>query len=174
MSQTTPDKRETKSVAQVPVSSANWPFEAFRREIDQLFDRFAGPSWLGRYSFGSEFPFLKDTGGFAGPVADVAEKEKEYEITAELPGLDAKNIEVKVSDNRLTIMGEKKEETEEKGKDRHVSERRYGSFIRSFALPKDVDAAQIEAQFANGVLTIKLPKSTAALKNERTIEIKAA
>lgn len=174
MSHTTPEKRETKAVAQVPVARTSWPFESLRREVDQLFERFAGPNWLTRSPFGMDFPSFKDMGAFAGPAVDVAEKEKEYEVTAELPGLDAKNIDVKVSDSRLTIMGEKREEKEEKGKDRYLSERRYGSFVRSFALPQDVDAAKIEASFSNGVLTIKLPKSADALKKEKTIEIKAA
>lgn len=171
MAETLPAKREHKSLA--PAINA-WPFETLRREIDQLFDNFAGPGWLSRPSFGIELPWLKESNGFAGPAVDVVEKDKEYEVTAELPGLDEKNVEVKVSDSRLTIKGEKKEEKEQKEKDRYLSERRYGSFIRSFELPQGVDASKIEAQFANGVLTIRLPKTVDTLKNEKTIAIKSA
>jgi HSP20 family protein len=169
-----PEKREAKTVAQVPVSNVSWPFEAFRREFDQLFDRFSGPGWLIKSSLGMGFPVIKDSTCFAGPAVDVIEREQDFEITAELPGLDAKNIEVNVADNRMTIMGEKKEQNQEKGRDHYLSERRYGTFIRSFSLPHDIDAANIEAQFSNGVLTIKVPKSVDAVKKDKPIDIRAA
>ena len=174
MSHTALEKHQTRPSTQVPVTSMRWPFEAFRRELDQLFGRFAGGDWPSQSLFGREFSMLAETGNFAGPAVDLAEREKEYEITAELPGLDSKNIEVKVSDSRLTITGEKQDRKEEKGKDRYLSERRYGAFMRTFTLPQDVDASKIEAQYANGILTVKLPKSADALKKEKTIEIKAA
>jgi len=106
------------------------------------------------------------------PAVDIAEKDKEYEITAELPGMDESNIDVKFADGLLTIKGEKKEEKEEKNKDYYLSERRYGSFQRSFPVPESVDANKIEAKFVNGVLTVKLPKSPEAQKNEKKIAIK--
>lgn len=174
MSHTALEKHQTRSLTQVPVLGTRWPFDAFRRELDQLFGKFVGPGWPSQSLLGIEFPMFNDTGGFAGPAVDLTEKEKEYEITAELPGLDPKDIEVKASDSRLTIMGEKQERTEEKGKDRYLSERRYGAFMRSFTLPPDADVNKIEAQFANGILTVKLPKSSDALKKEKAIEIKAA
>jgi len=108
------------------------------------------------------------------PAVDVAEKEKEYEITAELPGMDEKNIEIKLSNGTLTIKGEKKEEKEEREKDYYVSERRYGSFVRSFQVPEGVDTGNIEATFAKGVLNVKLTKTTEAQKSEKTISVKAA
>jgi len=129
---------------------------------------------LNRPLFAVDFPLLKETSSFADPAVDVVEKDKEYEVTAVLPRLDEKNTEVKVSDNRLTIKGEKTEDKEAKERDRYFSERRYGSFVRSFQMPQDVDAAKIEAQFAKGVLAIKLPKGAEALKNEKTIAAKAA
>jgi HSP20 family protein len=167
------EKREATRVTQVPARTS-WPLESFRRDFDQLFERFNKLGWLSRSPIDLDFPFLGDTGAFIGPAVDVSENDNGYEITAELPGLEAKHVEIKVSDSRLTITGEKKEEKEEKGKDRYLSERRYGSFLRSFALPQDVDAAKIEAHFSNGILTIKLPKSADALKREKTIEIKTA
>jgi HSP20 family protein len=104
----------------------------------------------------------------------VAAKHNEYEITAELPGLDDKDIEVSLSNSALTIKGEKKEDKEEKGKDYYLSERRYGSFARSFVVLEGVDADKIEASFSKGVLSVKLPKTAEARKNEKKIEVKAA
>jgi HSP20 family protein len=88
------------------------------------------------------------------PAVDVVESEKAYEITAELPSMDEKNIEVKVTEGSLTIKGEKQDEKEEKQKDYYLQERHFGSF----ELPESVDADKIEAAFKKGVLTIKLPK----------------
>ena len=103
---------------------------------------------------------------------DIAEREKEYEITAELPGIDERNIDLKFSNGMLTIKGEKTEEKEEKKKDYYLSERRFGSFQRSFQVPDGVDADKIEASFKNGVLTVILPKSAGAQKQEKKIAIK--
>ena len=108
------------------------------------------------------------------PAVDVAEKDKRYEVTAELPGLTDKDITVKYADGVLTISGEKKEEKEEKQKDYYLSERRYGSFQRSFQMPTGIDADKIEATFKHGVLTVALPKSAESVKNEKKIEIKTA
>ena len=108
------------------------------------------------------------------PAVDIAEKDKEYEITAELPGMDEKNIDVKFADGILTIKGEKTEEKEEKKKDYYLSERRFGSFQRSFQVPDGVDADKIDASFKNGVLTVILPKSAQAQKSEKKIAIKKA
>ena len=105
---------------------------------------------------------------------DVVDKERSYEVTAELPGIDPDNISVKFSTGTLTIKGEKKEEKEEKGKDYVLSERRWGSFQRSFRVPTSIDEEKIEATFSNGVLTIVLPKSAEAQKAEKAIDIKRA
>ncbi|TIT27253.1 MAG: Hsp20/alpha crystallin family protein, partial [Mesorhizobium sp.] len=100
--------------------------------------------------------------------------DKEYEITVELPGIDEKNVEIKLANRILTLKGEKKEEKEEKDNDYYLSERRYGSFQRSFQLPEGVDADKIDATFAKGVLTVKLPKTAEAQKAEKKITVKAA
>ncbi|MGC1575778.1 MAG: Hsp20/alpha crystallin family protein [Beijerinckiaceae bacterium] len=152
-------------------------FDSLRREIDRVFDSFNWGSWgfpFARTRLGFEMPSLRSASVEIAPAVDVAEKDKEYEITAELPGLDEKNIEVKLANGMLTIRGEKKEEKEEKQTDYHLSERSYGSFMRSFQLPEGIDEGKIEASFVKGVLTVKVPKSTQALKNEKTISIKAA
>ena len=108
------------------------------------------------------------------PAVDVVESEKAYEITAELPGMDEKNIEVKVAEGGLTIKGEKQEEKEEKKKDYYLHERHFGSFERSFDVPESVDADKIEASFKKGVLTVTLPKKPEAQKPAKKIEVKAA
>jgi HSP20 family protein len=150
------------------------PFESLRREIEHLFDDFQlGPS---RSPFGRTLfePFRRGEMGWKTPAVDVVEKEKAYEITAELPGMDESNIDVKFSDGTLTIKGEKREEKEEKKKDYYLSERRYGSFQRSFSVPDGVDGDKIEAGFKNGVLTVTLPKTPEAQKSEKKIAIKKA
>lgn len=161
-----------------PAPSRSWaPLDSLRKEIDRLFDdfnpfgsRFPSP----RPMFDLELPRFSGAGWPVAPAIDVAEKEKEFEITAELPGIDEKNVEIKVSNRTLTIRGEKNEEKEEKEKDYCLSERRYGSFQRSFTLPESVDADKIEANFAKGVLTVKLPKSADAQKAVKTIAVKSA
>ena len=157
-----------------PVPPREWrPFESLRREIDRLFDEvdrgFGGFPF--RQSFADFEPrWLRET----APAVDVAEKDRAYEITAELPGTDQNNIEVKLSNGVLTIKGEKRQETEEKKKNYYVSERSYGSFERSFQVPDSVDADKIEAAFSKGVLTVTLPKTAEAQKPAKTIAVKAA
>ncbi|ACB94661.1 Hsp20/alpha crystallin family protein [Beijerinckia indica] len=171
-----PVKAEPKAVTPSSTFGSWAPFESLRREVDHLFERFASPGRplpLGRQMFSLDFPWLDKTSGFLAPAIDVIEKDQEFELTAELPGLDEKNIDVKISEDLLTIKGEKKEEKEEREKEYYLSERRFGSFTRSFQLPAGVDASKIEATFTKGVLTIKLPKTPEAQKSEKTIEIKA-
>lgn len=151
------------------------PFEALRKEVDRLFEDFGGEEFWRR-------PFRSLAGIerslaqklAASPAVDVTETEKAYEITAELPGMDEKNIEVNLVNGGLTIKGEKKEEKEEKQKDYYVSERRYGSFERYFGLPDGVDAEKIEASFKNGVLKVMLPKTAEAQQPAKKIDVKAA
>jgi HSP20 family protein len=97
---------------------------------------------------------------------------RQYEIKAELPGLDEKNIEVKVANGVLSIKGEKQEEKEEKEKDYYRRERSFGSFERSFQLPDNIEADKIEANFKNGVLSVTLPKSAEAQQQAKKIEVK--
>ena len=165
------DKKES-----VPAGSgALRPLEKLRQEIDRLFDDF--PFALSRSPFDSPLfraePLWRTWSWGAVPAVDIAEKDNAYEISAELPGMDEKNIEVKYSDGMLTIKGEKEEATEEKKKDYHLSERRYGSFQRSFSVPDGVDADKIEASFKKGVLTVTLPKSPEAKKKEKKIAVSA-
>lgn len=168
-----------KTAAKAPAAPTreSWPFESLHREIDRLFEDFGrGIAFapFGRRAFDFEPLWRRTAGPAAAPAVDVAEKDKEYEVTAELPGMDEKNIEVKLSDGLLTIRGEKREEKEEKQKDYHLSERRYGSFERSFRLPEGVDEEKITASFAKGVLKVVLPKTQAAQKSAKKIAVKGA
>ncbi len=158
--------------ANVPTQAGWAPIDTLRREIDQIRETFGDP-WrpLGRGAFDLEPSSAREAGWSLAPAVDVAETEAEYEITAELPGLDRKDIEIRLADGVLTIRGEKRQGKDEKRKDYYLSERRYGSFTRSFVVP-DVDAEKIEAGFAKGVLTVRLPKSVAE-QQSRTIAVKA-
>jgi HSP20 family protein len=151
------------------------PFEGLRREIDRLFDDFGGAGWprLARRSFDMA-PFSGGAAWVTAPAVDFAETEKGYEVTAELPGMDEKNVEVKYADGVLTIKGEKQDEKEEKKKDYYMNERTFGSFHRALQLPNGIDPDKIEASFTKGVLMVVVPKSTEAQKAEKKIAIKAA
>ncbi len=167
-----PIKEEKPSTAAPQV----WqPFESLRQEVDRLFDDFGRGFWrpFGR-SFFTEPVFKREITSLTMPAVDVVESDKAFELTAELPGMDEKNIEVKVVNGSLTIKGEKQEEKEEKKKDYYLRERNFGSFERSFAIPDGVEADKIEAGFKKGVLTITLPKKPEAQKPAKKIEVKAA
>ncbi len=125
------------------------PFQAMQREMDRLFE-----------DFGKRFPFPGEENGFdsLSPVINVSETDTEIEVTAELPGVDEKDIDVTLVDNRLTIKGEKNTDKEKKEKNYHLVERSYGSFQRSITLPFAIESGQVKANFEKGVLTVTLPK----------------
>jgi HSP20 family protein len=115
--------------------------------------------------FGSMLPeFFGRRAAAFSPTFDLAEEDKAYTLEAELPGLTDKDVKVSIEDGLLTISGEKKCESERKSKNFLHIERRYGSFSRSFELPKNVDADKIEARCKNGVLTVTLPKLTSSAR----------
>ena len=164
-------EKETEQSA----TSREWGLlQNVRKEIDRLFEDFNLRSWRLPFARGPgeiESLWRGYTSWGSAPFVDVVDKEHSYEVTAELPGMDPSNITVKFSTGTLTIKGEKKEEKEEKGKDYVLSERRWGSFQRSFRVPTSIDEEKIEATFSN-VLTIVLPKSAEAQQAEKTIDIK--
>ncbi len=175
-----------ENVAKVPVKQEKiekpssmlqtWqPFEGLRDEIDRLFDDFGRGMWqpFRRSLFPMAPSFRSQVKWPTMPVVDVVESEKAYEITAELPGMDEKNIEVKVADGVLTIKGEKREETEKKEKDYYLQERSFGSFERRFEVPESVEVDKIEASFNKGVLMLTLPKKAEAQKPAKKIEVKS-
>lgn len=139
------------------------PLAAFREEMYRLFDRF----W--REPFGDIEPFGSWFGGW-GPALDVSETAEEICVRAELPGVAADDLEISVSGDVLTLRGEKKQETEEKGRGYHRVERRFGDFQRSVPLPASVDRDKVEAAYRDGVLTIRLPKKETA--KPKRIEVK--
>lgn len=143
------------------------PFEDLRKRINDLFEE----SWSG---FGLT-PFRPFGEGFGEvrPRVDVSETDKEIEISAELPGMDQEDVEVMVTEDRLTIRGEKKAEREQKDKGYHLVERSYGSFQRSFQLPSGIDTDKIDAGFNKGVLTVTLPKTAEAQKAAKKVAIKS-
>jgi HSP20 family protein len=108
------------------------------------------------HELGRNFPAFRSTDLM--PRVDVSETDKSIEVTAELPGLEDKDVEIDFTDDVLTIKGEKKSEKEESDKNRYISERTYGSFVRSIQLPSGIDPAKIEASIDKGVLTVKVPK----------------
>ncbi|MFG1431449.1 Hsp20/alpha crystallin family protein [Xanthobacter sp. V2C-8] len=166
------DPSRAAGPASVPSAS---PFEQLRREIEQVFENVR----LGALGFpltrgGLDLPWPRLAGSALAPAVDVTERDGAYEITVELPGMEEKDIEVKLANGTLTIRGEKKEEREEQEKDYYLSERRYGAFSRAFKVPEGVDPEKVEARFSKGVLTVALPKNAQARSQEKTIAIKAA
>jgi len=141
------------------LTSAFNPFMSLQREVDQLFDDFT----RGWPSVGANQLV---------PSTDVTETDKEIQITAELPGLEEKDVQINVADNVLTIKGEKKAEKEEKDKNYRLVERSYGAFSRSIELPAGIDSNSIKASIAKGVLTVVVPKPAPA--QVKKIEVKAA
>jgi HSP20 family protein len=133
-------------------------FTSLQREIDRLFDDF-GRGWE-RFA------------PVASPRMDVTDADGVIEITAELPGLEEKDVNIDLSDNVLTISGEKRTESERKDKDFAVSERSYGAFSRSLALPTGVDPATVKATMAKGVLKITVPRPNSS--KPAKIEVKPA
>lgn len=161
----TPEKKDGGAL----VSPDLWdwrPFEALRRQLDRFFDE----APLQKRS-GEMEPFERFMGWQGTPPVDFVERDGEYEVTAELPGLDQKDVEVKVAGGALVLHGEKKMEREENKEGMFFSERRYGSFRRSFRLPENVDVDGIAAHFEKGVLKVTLPKSAQAKTEEKKIDI---
>jgi len=137
------------------------PFASIYRELDRMME-----------DFGRGVPGFAAGAQGLMPATDVVETDKEIEITAELPGLEEKDVKIELSDNVLTIRGEKKAEKEEKDKNYRMIERSYGAFSRSLELPAGVDSGAIKATIANGVLKVTVPKPAPA--QAKTIEVKAA
>lgn len=135
------------------------PLTILQQEVDRLFDGFS-----------------RSLTGFSPrtlmPSMDLAETDKEIELTAELPGMEEKDVQLNVVDNHLTIRGEKKNQREEKEKDYHLVERHYGSFTRTVELPPGVNPDSIKAVMSKGVLKVTVPKPAPA--QTRKIEVKTA
>ena len=170
-----PVKAEAHPSSHLSKSRLSSPFVGLRDEIDRFFqnDGFWGvPRTRPLWNIESLFP--RRVVADLLPAVDVTENDKRYEIAAELPGMDENDIELNFANGLLTIKGVKNEKKEESDKGYYLSERRYGSFQRSFQVPDGVDADKIEASVKKGVLTVTLPKTPEAQKAEKKIAIKSA
>jgi HSP20 family protein len=136
-------------------------FDRIKREMDRLWDSFLEGRPTRRTQEGREWV----------PLVDVSETKSNFVIKAELPGMDPKDISISLSNDYVTIKGEKKQEREEKDENYHLIERSYGSFTRSVRLSKEVQGDKITASFKNGVLKVTLPKSEEARKKEIKIKV---
>jgi HSP20 family protein len=135
------------------------PFRAMRREMEsalRAFDQSSSASDIGA----------------GAPAINVAETKDAFEVTAELPGVDEKDIKVSLDDNQLVISGEKKADVTKEEKDWHVEERSYGSFYRSMSLPFEPENGAVDAHFDKGVLHLTIKKPAKAIKTTKTINIK--
>ncbi len=139
------------------------PFLSLHREMNRVFDDFFR-------DFDMRLPMMGSASFNGGwPSIDVSETEKEVTITAELPGMEEKDVELLLQDGILTLKGEKRSETEDK--DRQFSERYYGRFERHIPLGTEVQADKVEARFKNGVVTVTLPKNPDAQPKAKRIAI---
>ena len=141
------------------------PLSVLRSEMDRLMDSF----------FRDPFAVLDWRSGSRrdwSPVLDIAETDKEVTVRAEIPGVDPEDLEITVSGGQLVLSGEKKESIEQSGKDFFHMETRYGSFRRSVPLPEAVDPQQVDAEYANGVLVIRLKKSPSSPPKKIEVKVK--
>ena len=135
------------------------PFRAMRREMENA---------IRAFDQNSSSPDI----GAGAPAVNVAETNDAFEVTAELPGVDEKDINVSIDDNQLVISGEKKAEISKEEKNWHIEERSYGSFYRSMLLPFEPEDGAVEAHFDKGVLHLTIKKPAKAVKTTKKIDIK--
>jgi len=160
-----PSIRGVKKVGEYGPETSLW---VFQRDMNRLFDDFFG-------DFGS----LSKSGSYSHPVAvfnprvNIAETEAEVQISAELPGLDEKSVNIELDENTVTLKGEKRFEQDEKNKNWHCVESSYGSFQRVIGMPAGVDTGNAKARFQKGVLTITVPKREEVKNKRRTLEIES-
>ena len=133
-----------------------------RRQINRMFDNL----------FRGEAPESADLPSIWNPSVDIAERESEYVVKVELPGVSKDDVRITLEDALLTIRGEKKQEKESKEASYHRMERSYGSFQRSFTLPASVKADRIEASYRDGILTVTLPKADEARRKQIEVRVK--
>ncbi len=159
-------KRGSKEIVKVEPAKALSPFEEIERRIEDFFRRpfsLFGPTWWPRL----RFPEIEEV----SPSVDIFEEGDDVVVKAELPGMKKEDIEVKLTDNTISISGEKKKEERVEKKDYYRLERSYGSFCRAFSLPAEVQTDKAKAQFKDGVLEVRIPKSEEARKKEKKLTI---
>lgn len=153
---------------QVPVRrEQSQPLQSLQNDINRAFDSF----WRG---FDLPWPSTSSAWSISMPSVDVSESDKEIEVTAELPGIDEKDIDISLAEGVLTIRGEKKSEVEKKEKDYYLQERTFGSIERVVPLPDTIDLDSANATFKNCVLTVKLAKKLEAAAATKRITVRRA
>jgi len=136
---------------------------SMQREINRMFDSFFRGGLAGDDTFvASDWT----------PAVDIAEHENEYSVKLELPGVSKDDVKITMQNNILSVRGEKKKEKETKGSNFHRVERSYGAFQRNFTLPSTVKADRIDASYADGILTILLPKAEEAKPKQIEVKVK--
>ena len=155
MTATTPAVRQSPT----PAIRVSDPWTAMRQDMNELISNFWGGNGNGTALSAS----------FA-PALDVAEKDNSFELHMDIPGMEAKDLDIQVQGNTVTVSGNRKEEKEEKGKTFHRVERRSGSFSRTITLPCEVTTKEVAAEYTNGVLSVVLPKSEKAKPNKITVK----
>ena len=142
---------------------------SLQREVNRLFDDFFTP--FGRAWWHAPLTPAREAIARYTPAIDIKESDKEFTLTADLPGLEQKDVTVELDDSILTIKGERKSEHEQETDGRRYLERSHGTFSRSIELGPDIDTAKIKASMKNGVLTVALPKRAEARQARRLIEV---
>lgn len=149
---------------------------SLRSELDNTLDRFSSAFGMPSFRKMFDLPVSRRAEGafsFAVPAVDVSESDKVYRLTAEVPGMEANEIDVTVNGYTLTIKGEKRQKKEEKGESFYMCERSFGAFQRSFSLPSGVDREKISSELRKGILTVTLPKTAQARQLKQTIQVKS-
>ena len=159
-------KKESKEVVKAEPARAISPFEEMEKRFEEFFRRpfsMLGPSW---------FPAIRmpEIGEVSAKV-DIFEEGNDVVVKAELPGMKKEDLDVNLTDDTITVSGEKKKEEKIEKKDYYRVERSYGSFTRSFRLPKEVQSDKAKASFKDGVLEIRVPKTEEAMKKEKKVTI---
>jgi len=158
--------KKSKEVVKAEPAHAVTPFEEMEKRFEEFFRRpfsMFGPSWFPRVKF--------PEAGMVSPDIDIFEDGNDVVVKAEIPGMKKEDIEVNLTDDMVTVSGEKKKEEKVEKKDYYRVERSYGSFTRSFKLPKEVQSDKAKATFKDGVLEVRVPKTVEAISKEKKIPI---
>lgn len=164
MTTSAPEKVENKKEQKL-VPHRERHFFTLQEEMNKLFDEF-------RHGFGLQKFWMEPVADFNAKV-DMKDDGQNIIVTAELPGVEIKDIEIAVNDSALSIKGDKRSEREEKKENYYRMERNYGSFYRLLPLPCAVEREKVDATYKNGILKVTLPKTEGALNNEKKIQVKA-
>jgi HSP20 family protein len=161
--------KKNENEAAMQEYSGGHPLERMRDQMNRMFDEFFRDPFAG---LDLDWPRPLSTGSIS-PQVDIEDKGKELKVSVELPGMDQEDVEVSLTDDALTIRGEKKTEETKEDDGYYLSERSYGSFHRVIPLPVEIESGKVKAKFKKGVLTIKLPKSENAKEKSRKITVQS-